>query len=145
MPIESACDLGEPVTIAGDGMKNLLIRWVILVLALVGSCYATSLFMPGFTIEPGVAGVVRLFIGAAILAIVNATLGKLLKLMAIPINCLTFGLFSLVINAALLYAVGTLGFGFSIKGFFPAFVGSIFMAAISAILNTFVSDDKDKD
>lgn len=126
-------------------MKNLLIRWIILVLALVGACYATSLFMKGFTIEPGVNGAVRLFIGVAILAIVNATFGKVLKLLAIPINCLTFGLVSLVINAALFLAVGTLGFGFTVTGFAPALVGSIFMAAIGAVLNIFVPDDKDKD
>lgn len=126
-------------------MKNLLLRWVILVIALIGSCYVTSLFMHGFTLESGAGGLARLFIGAALLSIVNATLGKVLKLLAIPVNCLTFGLFSLVINAALFWAVGTLGFGFKVDGFLPALAGSVFMAAINAVLSSFVKDDKEED
>jgi len=126
-------------------MSKLLLRWIILVISLVGSCYATSLFMKGFTMEPGVDGVIKLFVGAAVLALLNATLGKLLKLLTIPLNCLTLGLFSLVINAALFYATGTLGLGFKVDGFLPALVGSILMSAINAVLGNLVADDKDKD
>ena len=46
-------------------------------------------------------------LGVAILALLNATLGKILKLLTLPLNCLTLGLFSLVINAIIFMIVAS--------------------------------------
>lgn len=126
-------------------MGKLLARWIILAISLVIAQWLTSLLMKGFTIDTTPGGVVKLLIGVAVLALFNATLGKLLKFLTIPLNCLTLGLFSLVINAAMLYLAGTLELGFKVTGFWPALVGSILLSAVNGVLGTFVSDDKDSD
>lgn len=87
----------------------------------------------------------QVFIGAAVLALVNGTLGKILKFMTIPFNCLTLGLVSLVINALMLMIVGALGFGFKVDGFLAAFFGSILISALNGVLGgLLLPDGKDK-
>jgi len=128
-------------------MKVIIIRWVVLVVSIIAASYLTGFVMKdSIVVDPTPGGIGVLFIGSAVLAIVNATLGKLLKFMTLPISCLTLGLFALVINAALFWAVGSMGLGFKVNGFLAAFVGSILVSAISAILGVFVPDEKkDKD
>lgn len=127
-------------------MKNLLIRWALLVASIVGASYLTNLAIKdGIVISPTPSGIMTLFLGAAFLAIVNATLGKLLKFISMPISCLTLGLFALVVNAALFWAVGSLGLGYQVNGFLAAFVGSLLVSAIGAVLHIFVPDEKKED
>ncbi|QYK52291.1 MAG: phage holin family protein [Fimbriimonadaceae bacterium] len=128
-------------------MKVLIIRWVVLVVSIIAASYLTGFVMKdSIIVDPTPGGIGVLFVGSAVLAIVNATLGKLLKLMTLPLNCMTFGLFALVINAALFWAVGSMGLGFKVNGFLAAFVGSLLVSAISAVLGVFVPDEKkDKD
>ena len=88
-------------------------------------------------------------LGVAVLSLLNATLGKILKVLTIPLNCLTLGLFSLVINALMLLLVAHLNIGFSIGGsgveeFLTAFVASLLIACVSGALSIFVPD-KDED
>lgn len=124
-------------------MKKLFARWIVLVVAFIAASYLVNIVIPdGITIELSTQGIVTLFLGSALLAIVNATLGKLLKLIALPLNCMTLGLFALVINAALFWAVGSLGLGYRVDGFLAAFLGSLLVSAISAVLGVFVPDDK---
>lgn len=127
-------------------MKKLLIRWIVLVVSIVVAAYITNLLpFTGFSVDTTLQGIPLLFIGVAVLALVNATLGSLLKLLTLPLNCLTLGIFSLVINAAMLMLVGTLGLGFRVDGFVSAFVGSILMSVCSAVLGSFFKDEEKKD
>jgi putative membrane protein len=124
-------------------MKKLLIRWILLVISIIAASYLTNLVIKGgIIVDPTPQGIMTLFIGSAFLAIVNATLGKFIKFISLPISCLTLGLFALVINAALFWAVGSLGMGYTVNGFLAAFVGSILVSAVSGVLGAFVSDDK---
>lgn len=128
-------------------MKKLLFRWVIMVVALIAAAYLTNLLpfsnRAGFVVDTAWPNVPRLFVGVAVLALVNVTLGKLLKLLTLPLNCLTLGIFSLVINAAMLMLVGTLDLGFQVNGFLSAFFGSIFMSIVASVLGSFLKDDDD--
>jgi putative membrane protein len=128
-------------------MKTLVLRWVLLAVSLVVASWLTGLVLPGqFVVDvKGVGDALALFVGAAVLALLNATLGKLLKLLTVPLNCLTLGLFSLVVNAAMLLAAGSLGLGFKVEGFVAAFVGSVLLSAVNAVLGTFVQDKDEKD
>ncbi|MFM9872321.1 MAG: phage holin family protein [Fimbriimonadaceae bacterium] len=124
-------------------MKKLLIRWILLVISIIAASYLTNLVIKdGIIVSPTPQGVMTLFIGSAFLAIVNATLGNFIKFISFPISCLTLGLFALVINAALFWAVGSLGMGYTVNGFLAAFVGSVLVSAVSGVLGAFVSDDK---
>ncbi len=132
-------------------MKNLILRWIILAVSVIGASMITQLLGLGFKVEFGtIERVGQLFVGVAILALLNATLGKVLKLLTIPLNCMTLGLFSLVINAAMLYMAASTGFGMTITGqgagaFVSAFVASIIISVINGSLSSVLKEDKDDD
>jgi len=73
-------------------------------------------------------------IAAIILAVFNATLGPILDFITLPFTILTLGLFSLVVNALLLWLTSRVLSGFEIKSFGWAFL----MAALLAVFNVFL-------
>jgi putative membrane protein len=77
-------------------MKTILRSVGIYLLAL----YFIPQFVPGFTIE---GGFTTLFIGAVVLALMSLVLKPLLNIISFPVNMLTLGLFSIIINALILY------------------------------------------
>ncbi len=126
-------------------MKNILIRWVILTIAIIVSAKLTDLMGLGFKVDAStVASFILLMIGAAVLALLNSTLGALLKVVTLPLSCLTLGLFSIVVNAIVLMISSSLHLGFTVSGFWAAFVGSIFISAVNAGLSMFLPDESDK-
>ncbi len=123
-----------------------LFSWLILAGSILVAAWATGLLGLGFEAKPGLS----LLLGTALLAILNATLGKVLKLLTLPLSCLTLGLFSLVVNAIVLLLAGEaeLGFSFTDKGgakFMAAFVASLIIGATNGILSGIFLKDKDKD
>ena len=105
---------------------RLLLRWLINTLALLGIAY----YLPGV----GVSGFYAALITALILGLVNAIIRPLLVVLTLPINLLTLGLFTLVINAALFWFVSTVVEGFTVAGFWPAFWGALILSVVSWIL-----------
>ncbi len=78
-----------------------------------------------------------LFVASLLLGILNAVLRPVLMLIALPLLIFTLGLFMLVINAMLLYAVGLLLYPhFYVENFVAAFWGALVIGLISLILNT---------
>lgn len=86
--------------------------------------------LPGFH----VAGFIPALVAVLILGLLNITLRPLLKLLSLPITCLTFGLFSLVINAAVFYLAAELVTGFTVGGFLNAFVLALLYSLLSSII-----------
>lgn len=126
-------------------MTLLLLRWVILTVAIAVGGYVTQIFVPGFTVEAdGIIGVFRLMLGAAVFGLLNATLGRILKLLFIPVRCLTLGLMTLVINAVIFYLAGSFALGFEVTSFWAALLGSIFVSVTNGILGLLLPD-KDSD
>lgn len=122
-------------------MKQFFLRWALQVLALIAAGAVAHLIMGGFSVRAdSVGSILQLFIGVAVLSVLNNTIGALLKILTIPLNCMTLGLFSLVINAIMFMAAASLNLGFSVSGFLPALVGSLLYSVISALLNNFVGD-----
>jgi putative membrane protein len=81
-----------------------------------------------------------------VLAFVNATLGRILKFFTAPLNCLTLGLMSLVINSLMFWWVGTMGFGFKVDGFVTALVGSVIVSIANGLLGgIFLRESKGND
>ena len=113
-------------------MRGLVIRWVTTVVAL----WLTSLIVRGITID----GVLPLFFAAVVLGIFNAILRPLMLVITFPINLLTLGLFTFIINGAMLKLTADVVRGFSVEGFWPAVVGALLLSAISFALSLFVSD-----
>lgn len=81
---------------------------------------------------------VNLLIVAVIAGAVNGLIRPAVKAMSLPLTMMTFGLFGLVVNAALLLLIAfiakTVGIGFTVGGFPPDFgIDTIITAIIGAI------------
>jgi putative membrane protein len=97
------------------------------------------------SIVPGVeyTGSVLPFLGVALVfGILNAIVRPILLMLSLPIVMLTLGLFTLVVNALLLWLTaavsGALGIDFRVLGFIPAFLGALVVTIVSIILTLFV-------
>jgi putative membrane protein len=113
-------------------VRGLIIRWVTTALAL----WLTSFIVKGIAIE----GIGSLFFAAVVLGIFNAVLRPLVLLITFPINLVTLGLFTLVINGAMLKLTSEVVRGFSVTGFWSAVIGALLLSAISFALNLFIND-----
>lgn len=114
-------------------MIGFLLRWSINLVALV----AAGIFINGIRIQSMSAGI----LAAGILGVVNAVIRPVVLIFTLPVNLLTLGLFTLVINAAMLKLVASVVPGFVIETFGAAFLGALLVSVISWILNLFVSGD----
>lgn len=113
-------------------MIGLLIRWLVLTAAILAAAY----MLDGIT----VTGFGSALAAAAILGVLNVILRPIIIILTLPVNILTLGLFTFVINAALLMLVSALIPGFDVRGFWPALWGSIIISIVSWLLTAFISD-----
>ena len=111
-------------------MLFTLLRFVVNAISLL----AVSKLVPGFTF----AGFGTALLAAVILGLVNAFIRPLLLLLTLPINILTLGLFTLVLNGAMLLLVAALVPGFHIDGIGTAVIAGIVLWLISLITNSFL-------
>jgi putative membrane protein len=78
---------------------------------------------------------------AVVLALVNTFLRPFVVLLTLPINILTLGLFTLVINALMLLFVSWVIPQFHVEGFWTAVGGALVISIISVLLNWFLKPD----
>jgi putative membrane protein len=90
---------------------------------------------------PGVeytGGWVQLLGVALVFGFVNAFVGPVAKLLTFPLIIVTLGLFSLVVNALMLWLTSALssafGFGFHVSGFWAAFFGALVVSVVGTLL-----------
>lgn len=107
-----------------------IIRLVLNAAALLVVAY----LIPGFE----VSGFLTALLVALVLGIVNAIIRPIVVLLTLPINILTLGLFTLVINALLIWLIASFIKGFDIEGFWPAFWGALVLWVASWITNGLV-------
>lgn len=96
--------------------------------------YLLAAFLPGSHIG-GFGDAILLVI---VLAVLNAVLKPILKLLGLPITILTLGLFLLVINAAIVMIADALLPGFKLDGFLSAVLFSIVLSVVTAIVDMVV-------
>ena len=106
----------------------LLLRWLLNALALL----LVANVVRGVAVDSFYAALVV----ALVLGVLNAVVRPLLVLLTLPINVLTLGLFTFVINAGLIWFVGTLVKGFHVSGFVPALYAALILWAVSWATNT---------
>jgi putative membrane protein len=75
---------------------------------------------------------------AIILSIVNAIIKPILVILTLPINIVTLGLFSVVINAVMILLVDAMVSGFSVEGFLTALLFSIVLSVVSTVIYAIV-------
>ena len=107
---------------------KILIHWLISALAIVIAAY----IIPGVTLS----GFSAALIVALVLGILNAILRPILIVLTLPINILTLGLFTLVINTAIIMLVDRLVGGFSVASFLSALLFGVVLAVVNAILHS---------
>ncbi|MBI3910534.1 MAG: phage holin family protein [Armatimonadetes bacterium] len=118
---------------------RLVLRWLATALALYITVLVIDNLFPGAKVR---AQAGPLLIAAALLGLVNAIVRPVLILLALPLNCLTFGLFSFVINAVLFQAVGAITGAYDV-GFLGALVGSIIMGLVSGAANHYILGEQE--
>ena len=106
-------------------LKYLIVVWASLVVAFA----ITAAVVPSVDIDGGVLTLIGI---AAIFGLVNAIIGPLLRLLSLPLMLITFGLFALVINAALLGITAGLVDALDVGGFFSCVVAAFLISVISA-------------
>lgn len=111
---------------------GLLIRWLALTAAIVIASYLIS------GIE--VSGFFSAFFAAAILGILNTFFRPILFILTLPINILTLGLFTFVINALLLKMASGVISGFQVHGFWSAVLGALVISVVNWLLNSFINE-----
>ena len=91
--------------------------------------FFVGLLVSGIEVKDGKAAV----FGAFVLGLANASVGKLLLLLTLPINFLTLGLFTFVINALMIMLASALVDGFEVDGFGAAIKGSVALAVMNLL------------
>ena len=132
-------------------MTKLFVRWILLAVSVLCASMVSNAMHIGFQADFSFLGFLKILVGVVILGFLNATLGRVLKILTLPISCVTFGLFSLVINAVMLMLAASFNLGFriseestSFNAFVAAMVASVLIAFINGILGVFLPDDKEK-
>lgn len=113
-------------------MKGLLLRWLILTLAIMTAAYLFS--------GIHVSGFGSALFAALVLGILNAFFRPILFILTLPINVLSLGLFTFVINALLLMMTSGIIGGLVVDGFGAALFGSLIISLVSLLLSSFISD-----
>lgn len=113
-------------------------KWIIEIL-LMGAAVAIAAFLiPGVTVD----GFLSAIIAGVLIALVNATIGTVLRLFTFPVNILTLGLMSFIITVLMVLLVDSLMDGFNTSGFFSAMFFALVLAVIKMIFGG-LSKDRD--
>lgn len=103
-------------------------------------------FVPGIGWSGNVVGLLGV---ALVFGLLNALVRPLLAALTCPLVILTLGLFLLVLNGVMLWLTAALsaplGLGFTVDGFVPAFLGALVVSVVSAILNLFVAEPRERE
>lgn len=123
-------------------MPKFFLRWLINTVAL----YLAVAFVPG--IHPQSANWLSFVWLALIFGLLNALLRPLLKILTCPLILLTLGVFTLLINTFLFWLAGVIGtnfhVGFTVDGFWPAFLGGLVVTVVSVALTAVLKEEKKK-
>ena len=116
-------------------MKGILIRWITVTCAIGVAAY----LLDGIR----VSGFPAAFLAAAMLGFLNAFFRPILLILTLPINILSLGFFTFVINAAMLKMASSLIPGFDVHGFWTAIFGSLIVSTVSFGVTMLISEKGD--
>lgn len=116
---------------------RLLIKWLILTIAVLLAAY----MLEGIR----VSGFFSAFMAAAMLGFLNVFFRPVLILLTLPVNILTFGLFTFLINALILKMASGVIPGFEVRGFWTAVIGALLISLVNWLLNAFFGGQDNDD
>jgi len=107
-------------------MINLLVLWFLTAITFIITAY----FVPGFKVD----GLTTALFAAAVVGFFNIFLKPILLILTLPINILTLGLFTFVVNAIVLkISAGLIG-GFSIDSWWSAIFGAVILVIVQSLV-----------
>ena len=106
---------------------NMIVKWILFALLIMFIAW----IIPGITIT----GFVSALFVVLILGLVNTFIRPLIEFISLPLNFITLGLFSLVINALLFLLVAKLSPGFQIDGFVSGLLGALILSVFTPIID----------
>ena len=123
---------------AARSWKAWVTQWLVNAIALV----LVSRWVKGVQLQgTGTEGLVTVLGASAVLGLLNLLLKPFLLLVTLPINIMTLGLFTLVINGGVLALTSLLVKGLEVSGFWPAIWGALGLSlcnlVLGALLNNF--------
>ena len=113
-------------------MQGLVVRWLVSALAL----YLTSTIVRGIQID----SVAALLFAAITIGVLNAVVRPVILLLTLPLNILTLGLFTLVVNAGMLWLASKVVIGFTVNGFWAALGGWLLMSFFTFLINLLIGE-----
>lgn len=108
---------------------KMLYKWFVNALAVLVAAY----FVPGVEVD----SLAIAFIVALVFGIINVTLKPALKILTLPLNIATLGLFGLLVNTVLVLFADTLVDGFSVDTFFTALIFSFILGLVNWVASIF--------
>ena len=114
-------------------MERFLLRVVVSALAVL---LAASLPQTGVTIQG--SRIESALVFAVVLGLLNAFVRPVLLLLTLPLNLVTLGLFTLVINALIFWLATQLPVGVQVNGFIGAFLGALIVSLVSFVASRLV-------
>lgn len=115
-------------------MGALLIRWLSNTVAL----FVVIFLVSGVTAESWQS----VFVAALTIGLLNSFLRPIIIFLTLPVNILTLGLFTLVINGFMFYVAASLVKGFHVAGFGSAVLAGLLFSVISFFFNLFIGRSK---
>lgn len=118
---------------------NFILRWISCAIAIGIAVW----IVPGIYIVGGASAWAPIVLCALFMALINVSLKPILQILSLPISILTLGIFALIVNALMFELAGWLsvsvfGVGIAPVSFGAAFLGSIVVSIVSAIVNGLV-------
>jgi putative membrane protein len=111
-------------------MIVIIIRWLVITVAILLS----AMLIPGIRVD----SLSTAFIAAGALGLINVFIKPVLIILTLPLNIITLGLFSFIINAFLLKIVSYFVSGFYVGGFFAALSGALVISLVSWLASRFI-------
>ncbi|EKD90232.1 MAG: hypothetical protein ACD_31C00079G0001 [uncultured bacterium] len=96
--------------------------------------FSIAYILPGTTVVDFTAALVV----ALVLGIINALLKPILLILTLPINILTLGLFTFILNALLIILVSNVVPGFIVDGFLAALIFGIVLSVVNTVVHNFL-------
>ena len=113
-------------------MKNLIVKVLINGIALM----ATASLIDGIYAD----GFGPILLAALVLGIINAVIRPFFLVLTLPLNVMTLGLLTFVINGLMLKLTGLVVAGFEVGGFWSATIGAIVLSVVSTVLSWLITD-----
>ncbi len=111
----------------------ILLRWFITTLAV----FALPFFVQGISVN----SIITALIVSACLVFINMVVKPIVSILTLPINILTLGLFSLILNGIFFWFVAQIISGFSVASFSAAVIGAFVISVINWIVGHFVGHE----